>query len=60
MNILKKQILELFAEDYNKNSGLTYIGYSSEQKYKIIAHDFADLLMDIYNLTKNFEEKKEQ
>jgi hypothetical protein len=53
---LKKQILELFRQYYNQNAGQTYLGCSNEERYKIIAQSFDDLLMDIYTLVKNYEE----
>lgn len=53
---LKKQILELFKEYYNHNAGQTYLGYSKEERYKLIAQSFDDLLMNIYTLVKNYEE----
>ena len=55
INNLKEQILKLFAEHYNKNAGQTYLGCSNEEKYKLIAQSFNDLLIDIYNLVKNYE-----
>jgi len=53
---LKKQILELFRQYYNQNAGQAYLGCSNEERYKIIAQSFDDLLMNIYTLVKNYEE----
>ena len=54
-NSLKEQILELFQKHYDRNAGQTYLGYSNEEKYKLIAKSFDDCLMDIYTLVKNYE-----
>ena len=57
---LKEQILKLFEDYYDENAFQTYAGCIDRERYKLIAHNFDNLLVDIYTLVKNYKEEDNQ